>query len=80
MIFLEHMCFAFLGAAGIEGQETERFLGDRKSTRLLVGWEDLGVFLWASEREINAWEHLPTTSKTTLQMVIFNKLEKKYFT
>jgi hypothetical protein len=35
------MCFVVLGVMGTEGKETERFIGYRKSTRLLVGWEDL---------------------------------------
>jgi hypothetical protein len=34
------LCFVVLGVTGTEGQETERFLGARKSARLLVGWED----------------------------------------
>jgi hypothetical protein len=40
-----------LGVTGTEGQETERFLGARKSARLLVGWEDSIVSLWASEKK-----------------------------
>jgi len=40
MVFLEHMCFVVLGVTGMEGQETERFLGARKLTSLLVGWQD----------------------------------------
>jgi hypothetical protein len=48
IVFLEHMCFVVLGVTGTEGQETERFLGDRKSARLLVGWEDFVVSLWES--------------------------------
>ena len=42
------MCFDVLGVTGMEGQETERFLGARKSARLLVGREDSVVSL--SER------------------------------
>jgi hypothetical protein len=49
MVFLEHMFFVVLGVTGTEGEETERFLGARKPTRLLVGWEDsFIVSLWAS--------------------------------
>jgi hypothetical protein len=48
IVFLEHMCFVVLGVMSMEGQETERFLGARKSARLLVGWEDSIVSLWAS--------------------------------
>jgi hypothetical protein len=64
----------------MEGQETERFLGARKLARLLVGWEDSIVSFWAGERETNAWKYIPTTSMTTLQMVMFNKLGRRYFT
>ena len=46
MVFFEHLCFVVLGVTGTEGQETERVLGDRKPTRLLVGWEDFVVSLW----------------------------------
>jgi hypothetical protein len=69
IVFLEYMCFVVLGFMGMEGQETERFLGSRKSVRLLVGWEDSVVSLWASGKrkwENNAWKHSPTTSRTTL--------------
>jgi hypothetical protein len=48
MVFLKNMCFPVLGVIGTEGQETERFLGARNPSRLLVGWEDFVVFLWAS--------------------------------
>jgi hypothetical protein len=51
IVFLEHMCFVVLGVTGTEGQETERFLGARKSARLLVGWEDSIVSLWASGKK-----------------------------
>jgi hypothetical protein len=34
------MCIVVFGVMGMEGQETERFIGARKSIRLLVGWED----------------------------------------
>jgi hypothetical protein len=46
IVFFEHLCFAILGVTGTEGQETERFLGARKPTRLLVGREDSVVSLW----------------------------------
>jgi hypothetical protein len=36
----------------MEGQETERFLGARKTARLLVGREDSIVSLWESEKII----------------------------
>jgi hypothetical protein len=81
MVFLEHMCFVILGFTGTEGQETERFLGARKSARLLVGWLDNYVVpLWESGKiiwENNAWKHLPTIGKTTLQMISFNGPEEE---
>jgi len=43
IVFLEHMFFVVLGVTGTEGQEIERFLGARKSARLLVGWENFIV-------------------------------------
>ena len=46
MVFFEHLCFVVLGVTNTEGQETERFLGARKTARLLVGWEDSVVSLW----------------------------------
>jgi hypothetical protein len=52
MIFIEHLCFVVLGVTGKEGQETERFLGDRKPARLLVGWEDSVVSLWESGKRM----------------------------
>jgi hypothetical protein len=45
IVFFEHLCFAVLGVTGMEGQETERFLGARKPARLLVGREDSVVSL-----------------------------------
>ena len=36
----------------MEGQETKRFLGARKASRLLVGWEDPFVSLWASGKRM----------------------------
>jgi hypothetical protein len=45
IVFLEHMCFVSLGVMGTKGQETEMFLGSRKPSRLLVGWEDSVVSL-----------------------------------
>ena len=44
------MCFVVFGVTGMEGQETKRFLGARKSARLLVGWEDFVVSLWESRK------------------------------
>jgi hypothetical protein len=51
-VFLEHMCFVVLGVMGMEGQETERFLGARKLNRLLDGWDDSIVSLWASGKRM----------------------------
>ena len=51
IVFFENLCFVVLGVMGMEGQETERFLGYRKSARLLVGWEDSVVSFWASGKE-----------------------------
>jgi hypothetical protein len=49
VVFSEHMCFVVLGVMGMQGQKTKRFLGARKSARLLVGWEDnFIVSLWES--------------------------------
>ena len=31
IVFFEHLCFVVLGVTGTEGQETESFLGSRKS-------------------------------------------------
>ena len=52
IVFFEHLCFVVLGFTGMEGQETERFLGARKLARLLVGREDSVVSLWASGKRI----------------------------
>ena len=52
IVFFEHLCFVVLGVTGMEGQETERFLGARKPARLLVGREDSVVSLWASGKRI----------------------------
>jgi hypothetical protein len=46
------MCFVVLGVTSTEGQEIERFLGDRKTARLLVGWEDFVVSLWTSGKRM----------------------------
>jgi hypothetical protein len=46
MVFFEHLFFVVLGVMKTEGQETERFLGARKTAKLLVGWEDSIVSLW----------------------------------
>jgi hypothetical protein len=48
IVFFENLCFVVLGVTGMEGQETERFLGARKSARLLVGREDSVVSFWES--------------------------------
>ena len=45
IVFLEHIFFTILRVTGMEGQEIERFLGSRKSVRLLFGWEDSVVSL-----------------------------------
>ena len=52
IVFFENLCFVVLGVTGTEGQETERFLGARKSSRDTVGWEDSVVSLWASGKRI----------------------------
>jgi hypothetical protein len=52
IVSFEHLCFAVLGVMGTEGQETERFLGSRKTARLLVGREDSVVSLWESGKRI----------------------------
>jgi hypothetical protein len=52
IVFFEHLCFVVLGVTGTEGQETKRFLGARKPARLLVGWEDSIVSLWASGKRM----------------------------
>jgi hypothetical protein len=52
IVFFENLCFAVLGVTGMEGQETERFLGAWKMARLLVCREDSVVSLWASGKRI----------------------------
>jgi hypothetical protein len=52
IVFFEHLCFTILGVTGMEGQETERFIGARKSVELLFGREDSVVSLWASEKRM----------------------------
>jgi hypothetical protein len=52
IVFFEHLCFVVLGVTGTGGQETKRFLGARKPTRLLVGREDSVVSLWASGKRM----------------------------
>jgi hypothetical protein len=44
-VFFMHLYFVVLGVMGTEGQETKRFLGARKPSRLLVGREDSLVSL-----------------------------------
>ena len=51
-VFFMHLYFVVLGVMGTEGQETERFLGARKSARLLVGREDSIVSLWERGKRI----------------------------
>ena len=46
------MCFGVLGVTVKAGQETERFLGARNPTRLLVGREDSVVSLWESGKRM----------------------------
>jgi hypothetical protein len=61
IVLLEHMCFVVLGVTSTKGQETKGFLRSRKPTRLLVGWEDSVVSLWASGKikwENNAWKQI----------------------
>jgi hypothetical protein len=74
IVFSEHLFFSFLGVTSTEGQETKRFLGARKSARLLVGWEDSVVSLWESGKIM-----LGSMPRTTLQLMSFNKLRKRYF-
>jgi hypothetical protein len=77
MVFFEHWCFVVLGVTGTEGQETERFLGARKSARLLVGWEDSIVSLWASGKRIlgSAQDYITTDelrqTKEEVFLVVF---------
>ena len=52
ILFFEHLCFVVLGVTGMEGQETERFLGARKPAGLLVGREDSIVSLWESGKRM----------------------------
>jgi hypothetical protein len=64
-----------LGVMGMEGQETERFLGARKSTRLLVGWEDYVVSLWASGKRMlgSTQDYIATNElQQTEEEVFFN--------
>jgi hypothetical protein len=51
IVFLEDMCFSIIGVMGMEDQGTERFLGARKSARLVVGWEDFVVSFWVSGKK-----------------------------
>jgi hypothetical protein len=52
MVFLEQLFFVVLRVTCTEGQETKRFIGDRKPARLLVGWEDSIVSLWESRKRM----------------------------
>ena len=64
IVFFERLCFAVLGVTGTEGQETERFLGARKPSRLLVGREDSVVSLWASgKRMLGSAQDYNTTNE-----------------
>jgi hypothetical protein len=51
MVLFEHLFFVVLGVTGMEGQETESFLGARNPARLLVGLEDSIVSLWKVGKE-----------------------------
>jgi hypothetical protein len=57
IVFFEHLCFAILVVMGMEGQETERFLGSRKPAKLLVGREDCVVSLWESRKKMLGSTH-----------------------
>ena len=57
IVFFEHLCFDVLGVTSIEGQETERFLGSRRSVRLLAGREDSIVSLWESGKRMLGSTH-----------------------
>ena len=64
IVSFEHLCFSVLGVMGMEGQETERFLGARKLARLLVGREDSVVSLWASgKRMLGSVQDYSTTGE-----------------
>ena len=56
-VFFKHLYFFVLGVMGMEGQETERFLGARKPARLLVGREDSVVSLWESKKRMLGSTH-----------------------
>ena len=73
MPFFEQLCFVVLGVTGTEGQETERFIGARKPTRLLVGWEDSIVSLWASGKRIlgSAQDYITTDEFLQTKDVVF---------
>jgi hypothetical protein len=73
IVFFEHLCFVVLGVTGTEGQETERFLGARKPTRLLVGREDSVVSLWASGKRIleSAQDYITTDKLLQTKEEIF---------
>jgi hypothetical protein len=73
IVFFEHLCFVVLGVTGTEGQETERFLGARKSARLLVGWEDSVVSLWESGKRMLG------STQDYITMMSFDKLRRRYF-
>jgi hypothetical protein len=73
IVFFEHLCFVVLGVTGTEGQETERFLGSRKSARLLVGREDSVVSLWASRKRIlrSAQDYITTNELLQTKEEVF---------
>jgi hypothetical protein len=52
ILLLEHMCFVVLRVMRTKGQETKRFIGTRKTARLLVGWENSVVSLSASRKKM----------------------------
>jgi hypothetical protein len=64
IVFFENWCFVVLGVTGMEGQETERFLGSRKPTMILVGREDSVVSLLESgKRMIGSTQDYITTDE-----------------
>jgi hypothetical protein len=75
MVFFEHLFFVVLGVMCTEGQEIGRFLGARKSARLLVGLEDFIVSLWESEKIMlgSAYDYITIDElRQTKEDVFFN--------
>ena len=58
---------------GTESQETERFVGARKPTRLLVGREDFVVSLWACRKRIlgSAQDYITTDELLQTKKEVF---------